>query len=133
MKLFRKKSSEKAVRMEDAIAHLSAKFNIPAEDMTYEFKEKVPGWRNGKPEAKDTLKITVKQPTDRPNLHHDMQQELRAVFSAYYGSGAFNPKAMKFYFGVSEDQEHTRMLNAERRKLEEEQDKAPIQMAPEFA
>lgn len=131
MKLFRKKSSEKAVRKEDAVAHLSEKFNIPAEDMVYEFKEKVPGWRNGKPEAKDTLKITVKQPSDRPNLHHDMQQELRAVFSAYYGAGAFNPKAMKFYFGVSEDAEHTAKLNAERRS--KEGDKEPVVMMPEVA
>ena len=131
MKLFRKKSSEKAVRKEDAVAHLSQKFNIPAEDMVYEFKEKVPGWRNGKPEAKDTLKITVKQPSDKPNLHHDMQQELRAVFSAYYGAGAFHPKAMKFYFGVSEDQEYTAQLNAERHA--KEGDKEPIQMLPEVA
>lgn len=130
MKIFRKKSSDKAVRKEDAIAHLSAKFNVPAEDMTYEFRQNVPGYRNGKPEAADTLKITVKQPTDRPNLHHDMQQELRQVFSAYYGAGAFNPKAMKFYFGVSEDQEHTKKLNEARRKIEGE--KEAIEMVPEL-
>lgn len=130
MKLFNRKSSPKAVRKEDAIEHLSKKFNIPAENMAYNFKENVPGYRNGKPEAADTLKITVKQPTDRPNLHHDMQQELKQVFSAYYGAGAFNPKAMKFYFGVSEDKEFTAAQNAARNHNKESQ--APIEMAPEL-
>ena len=125
MKLFQKKSS-KAVRKEDAIAHLSQKFNIPADHMTYEFKKNVPGWRNGKAEAADTLTITVKQPLGKPNLHHDMQQELKEVFRAQYGDNAFNPKAMKFYFGVQEDKAYTAQLNAAKPPA------APVQMAPEL-
>lgn len=128
MKLFRKKES-KAVRREDAIAHLSEKFNIPAEDMSATFEKSKSGWRAGKPEAADTLTITVKQPLERPNLHHDMQQELKQVFEVAYGP--FNPKAMKFYFGVAEDREHTKKLNDERRKLED--NKEAIVMAPELS
>lgn len=126
MKLFNKKSSPKAVRKEDAIEHLSKKFNIPAEDFTYDFKHDVKGWRNGKSENSDTLVITVKQPIDQPNLHHNMQQELKDVFSAYYGSRAFNPKAMKFYFGVQEDKEYTAAQNAKRPQCE------AVTMAPEL-
>lgn len=126
MRFFKKKSSHKAVRKEDALQHLSQKFNIPTEDLTYDFKRSVMGWRNGKPESADTLTITIKQPVDRPNLHHDMHQELKDVFSAYYGAGAFNPKAMKFYFGVIENKEYTAAQNAKRPKIES------VKMAPEL-
>ncbi len=119
MKLFEKKDPPKRVRKEDAIMYLSEKFNIPAADMRYEFEEGVKGWRNGKEEYADTLRITVKQPLDRPNLHHDMQQELTQVFRAQYGTFAFNPKNMKFYFGVHEDKDHTAQLLRERPKPEE--------------
>lgn len=125
MRFFKKKSSSKAVRKEDALEHLSNQFNIPVESLTYDFKRDVKGWRNGKPENADTLVITVKQPVDRPNLHHDMHQELKDVFNAYYGAGAFNPKAMKFYFGVREDKEYTAEQNAERAS-------SPVEMAPEL-
>lgn len=123
MTLFQKKKS-KSVRREDAIEHLAEKFTVPVADMTSTFENKK-GWRNGKAEYADTLTITVKQPIDRPNLHHDMQQELKQVFTAQYGSGAFNPKAMKFYFGVHEDKEHTAAQNAGRATC-------TIQMAPEI-
>ena len=118
MKLFEKKDPPIRVRKEDAIAHLSEKFNIPAEDMRYEFVERAKGWRNGRAEYADTLRITVKQPLERPNLHHDMQQELKQVFHAQYGPFAFNPKNMKFYFGVHEDKEHTAQLLSARPKRE---------------
>ena len=98
-----RKSKVAAISRDQAIDHLAEKFNIPASDMTASF-EKKKGYRRGNEEYSDTFMITVKQPKDRPTLHHDMHNELVQVFSAYYGS--FNPKNMRFYFGVTEDKEY---------------------------
>lgn len=105
------------VRREDAVTHLAAKFDFPEENMTASFENKK-GWRAGKEEYADILTIHIKQPEGRPNLHQDMHDELRQVFTAQYGAGAFNPKAMKFYFGVSEDKDHRAELSAKRPKRE---------------
>lgn len=94
-----KKSRTPRVPKEEAIAHLSQKFNIPESAMSATFEKDKPGFKQGRPHFADNFMITLQQPTDRPNLHHDMHQELTAVFNAYYRLG------VPFYYGVVEDKE----------------------------
>lgn len=120
-----KQGNTPRIGMDEIADHLSEKFGIARDDITTEFTKDQKGWRAGKTEYKDTFRVIIKQPAEEPNLHQYMHDEMKKVFHQRYGASAFNPKAMRFYFGVSVDKEHSRLVNIRK------DDNLEISMVPE--